>query len=76
MKYEENETTIRYDYAGDQVDIFTTRRGVKNNVVKRLGEDKVKFRHINYESEKAVSWLMRVDLDNMRNPYYISGVIS
>lgn len=76
MKYEENETTINYDYAGDQVDIFTTRRGVKNNVIKRLGEDKVEFRYINYNGEKAVSWLMRVDLENMRNPYYVSSVMN
>lgn len=76
MKYSENETTINYDYAGNEVSIFTTRRGVKNNVVKRLGEDKVSFRYINKEGEKEVSWLMDIDMDDMRNPYYVSKIVS
>jgi|GEM_PF-1163463 len=38
MKLEEQETTITYDYADSVVRIYTTREGVKNGIVRRLGE--------------------------------------
>ncbi len=76
MKRSENETTIRFDYAEEDVLFFTTRRGVKNNLVERVGEENITFEHINYKGDNPISWNMRVSEEKVRNPYYITKVVS
>jgi len=76
MKRSENETTIRFDYKEEDVLFFTTRRGVKNNLVDRVGEKNITFEHINYEGDNPISWNMRVPEDKVRNPYYVTKVVS
>lgn len=38
MTNEEHETTISYDYADRVVRVYTTREGVRNQILKRLGD--------------------------------------
>lgn len=72
MKLEENETTIVFDYASEQVSFFTTRRGERDNLIKRIGEENVLSERDNNDE----SWLLTCKMSAFRNPYMVSRVLT
>jgi hypothetical protein len=62
---DESETVIVFDYPGEVVSIYTTREGVKNQIMKRAGTDATleTFR----SDGREVAWEMTVDIDACRS---------
>jgi len=71
MKLEENETTIVFDYASETVSFFTTRRGERDNLIKRIGEENI-LSEQDYNDE---TWNIKAKMSAFRNPYMVSRVI-
>lgn len=71
MRLEENETTIVFDYAGETVSFFTTRRGERDNLLKRIGDENV----LSIRSNDDESWRIKAKMKAFRNPYMVSKVI-
>jgi len=55
----EQETIISFDYGREQVDIYTTRRGEKNGVLRRLPEG-VATVTPTVNGEREVAWSIRI----------------
>lgn len=71
MKLEENETHILFDYAEETVSFYTTRRGERDNLIKRIGGE-------NILSERGLddeAWHIKAKMSAFRNPYMVSRVI-
>lgn len=71
MKLEENETTIVFDYYAEQVSFYTTRRGERDNLVKRIGEENV----VSERDHNDEAWQIVARMEAFRNPYMVSKVI-
>lgn len=71
MKLEENETTIVFDYAGETVSFFTTRRGERDNLIKRIGEENI----LKETDNNDQTWHIKAKMEAFRNPYMVSKVI-
>lgn len=71
MKLEENETTIVFDYAGETVSFFTTRRGERDNLIKRIGDENI----LSIRDNNDESWVIKAKMSAFRNPYMVSRVI-
>ncbi len=68
---EESETRINFYYASEEVHIFTTRRGVHDNIVKRIGESNIPYHGGDVES----GWTIKAPMKYFREPYRISKVM-
>jgi len=68
---EESETHINYDYASNEVYVFTTYRGVYKNIVKRIGEKNIPYHGGDLES----GWKIKAPMKYFREPFRISKVI-
>lgn len=70
------ETVVVYHYDSETVDFYTTRVGEKNQLQKRLGSDNILSIREVKAGGKVVGWHLRMDIDKMRNPFYMSPVLT
>lgn len=76
MANPEAETVIVFHYDSNTCTFYTTRVGEKNQMIRRLGKDNIrKIQEVTADGE-TVAWELRIDLDILRNPYYVSPVIN
>jgi len=66
---DEQETTISFDYPTGWVRVYTTKAGLYNGAIRRLGRDNV----VDVDIRKG-SWSFKVPLDCTRNPLTILQV--
>lgn len=66
------ETTITYDYQIKQVRIFTDREGVKNGILRRLGD----IEGLRCEQCGKSSWRMWIPMDVCRSPEMICRLLN
>jgi len=71
MTNEEHETTLNFDYAHKVLRVFTTRRGVYDGFVKRLGAE-----NIQQLAETDRTWAFVVDLKLCRSANAIAKLIN
>ena len=70
MSIEEHETTVTWDYKDQVVRIYTTREGVKNGFLKRLGQDK------SPEVKGSGPWSFVVPFADCRAPQLIAKLLN
>lgn len=70
MTLEEHETQISFDYAGQVVRIYTTREGVKNGILKRLGVQE------GVTTEGNGPWTLQVPMTMCRGPQLIVKLLN
>jgi len=71
MTREEHETLINYSYCDEQVSIYTTRRGVRNQLIKRLPEEVPEIT-VHSNGGREVAWTIRAPMDYFRAPPLIT----
>lgn len=73
MTREEHETHIRWDYAGRAVHFYTTRRGQKNQLMKRIGQHPdVELEERTLDGE-TIAWDITAPIDIFGAPAYASN---
>ena len=65
---EESETVIVYDYPADKVSVYTTRTGVKDNILERA-DDAARVTKTHSNDGRVVAWNLEVDMDAARDAY-------
>lgn len=69
----EHETTINFDYENNMVSIYTTREGVRNGILKRLGDKamkKVEF------TDKYQQWQFEIPMNMCRSAQLVTKLIN
>jgi hypothetical protein len=69
---EESETLVSYDYASELVSVYTTRRGVYDNLRKRIGDRNIQF----HEGDIENGWRVKASIKFFREPYMVSKIIA
>jgi hypothetical protein len=68
---EESETNINYDYASQEVEVYTTRRGVYKKIVERIGEKNIPYHGGDLEN----GWKIRASMKYFRDPFIIARIV-
>ncbi len=76
MTREENETVIVHDYAKEKVFFYTTRKGERRNLLKRIGEENVKINTKRNRSGDEIAWEIEIDMEYCRDAYMVTKVIN
>lgn len=71
MTLEEHETHVHFDYAIEEVMIYTTRPGVKNGILRRLPEGSVQLDET-INGGRPVAWTLRMPMSLVRDPHMIT----
>lgn len=72
MTTSEAETTIVFDYPEERVYFFTTRRGERDNLIKRIGDKNI----LSIRDNRGESWKITAKIAAFRNAYMVSSVHS
>ena len=72
MQAEEHETHIWFDYASNTVKVYTTREGVRNGILRRLGPQE----GIAEESTGRGRWSITIPMDLCRSPELICKLLN
>jgi len=71
MTREEHETTVIYDYADESITLYTTRRGVRNQLISRL-PDAVPKVTPSINGSREVAWTIRAPMEYFRAPHLLT----
>lgn len=73
MKREEHETVVNFDYYEDLVDIYTTRKGVRNGVERRIPEDRIAYKKVIRNSDgREIAWRYKLPMELCRDAHLIT----
>jgi len=76
MTKEENETVIVHDYAKEKVFFYTTRKGERRNLLKRIGKENVEVDTRRDRLGDEIAWEFEIDMEYCRDAYMVTKVIN
>jgi len=76
MTKEENETVIVHDYAREKVFFYTTRKGERRNLLKRIGKENIEVNTTRDRSGDEIAWEFEIDMEYCRDAYMVTKVLN